>query len=370
MNKIEKLSEKEIIKKLETIIIELLESTRLFKAINRRFEDLYYGMDWYYELMKPDLIIEVETRDFLKYFLIFEVKSTGEPRYARMAISQLQSYLKNKEKAYGIFCAPFISEETKKLCFEAGIGCIDLAGNCFFKFDNVYINVEGKPNLYPATRSLKSILGLKSTRALRVLLCEPSRYWLVKDLAKAANISLGQTSNLKNRLLEYELIEEGEKQRKGKKFRLSNPEILLRKWSDNYSYLKNKIKNFYSFDEVLTVEKKLAEYCNVKEIQYAFTLTSGANWVAPMLRYKRVFAYVTQDRIDEVAKELAFKEVSSGPNVSLLEPCDEGVFYGIQEIEGMKVVSDIQLYLDLQSYRERGEEAAEFLLEQRLKKLW
>ncbi len=34
------------------------------------------------------------------------------------------------------------------------------------------------------------------------------------------------------------------------------------------------------------------------------------------------------------------------------------------------VVSDIQLYLDLKGYMKRGEEAAEFLLERRLRKQW
>jgi len=36
----------------------------------------------------------------------------------------------------------------------------------------------------------------------------------------------------------------------------------------------------------------------------------------------------------------------------------------------MKVVSDVQLYLDLKSNKERGEEAASFILEQRLRKRW
>jgi hypothetical protein len=53
-----------------------------------------------------------------------------------------------------------------------------------------------------------------------------------------------------------------------------------------------------------------------------------------------------------------------------LEPYDEGVFYAVQEINGMQVVSDAQLYLDLKGYKERGEEAAQFLLENRLRKQW
>ena len=96
---------------------------------------------------------------------------------------------------------------------------------------------------------------------------------------------------------------------------------------------------------------------------------SGAYLVAPFLRYKRAFVYLSHS-IEKVALALGWKEVSSGPNVTILEPYDEGIFYGLQEINGMKVVSDTQLYLDLKGYKERGEEAAQFLLENRLRKQW
>ena len=91
--------------------------------------------------------------------------------------------------------------------------------------------------------------------------------------------------------------------------------------------------------------------------------------VAPFLRYNRVFAYILDD-IEKIAKDLEFKEVSAGSNISILQPYDEGVFYKLQVIDGAKVVSDIQLYLDLISYKERGEEAAKFLYEQRISKSW
>ena len=104
-------------------------------------------------------------------------------------------------------------------------------------------------------------------------------------------------------------------------------------------------------------------------IQYAFTLTSGAARVAPFLRYNKAFCYV-KGSLSSIAKDLDLKKVNTGPNVSLMEPYDDGIFYGIQEIKGMNVVSDIQLYLDLKSYKERGEEAAEFVFEKRLKEQW
>jgi hypothetical protein len=358
------MKETEIIEKLQRSIKEILDSTGTVGATRLGFaRTRLLGQE-----IKPDLMIQAETKEKQKYLIVFEVKSTGQPRYARMAANQLQSIRANRENVYGVFGAPFISEESKKICQESGIGYLDLAGNCLFRFNNVYISVEGKPNPYPSTRPLKSIFATKSTRALRVLLCNPKRDWFVKDLAKEANISLGQTSNLKKRLLEFEFIKEIDNE-KAVKFRLSNPEALLNRWAEYYSYRENRTRNYYSLDDVKAIEKKLSDYCEKEQIRNAYTLTSGASLVAPFLRYKRVFAYLSNS-MEKVALALGWKEVSSGPNITILEPYDEGVFYGLQEINGMKVVSDAQLYLDLKGYKERGEEAAQFLLDNRLRKQW
>ena len=76
------------------------------------------------------------------------------------------------------------------------------------------------------------------------------------------------------------------------------------------------------------------------------------------------------NKIQEVAESVGLKEVSSGPNFTILEPYDEGVFYASRETEGIIVACDVQLYLDLIGYRGRGEESAKFLLEQRIKPKW
>jgi hypothetical protein len=357
--------EKEIINNLKKNLTDLFESTNFIELKDMKSEakSLFPNQQ-----VEPDLIVEIQAKDQKKYLLVFEVKSAGQPRYARMAASLLKNMIGSRKNLYGVFAAIFISEESKQICRENGIGFIDLAGNCLFAFDNVYLSIEGRPNPYPSTRPLKSIFSTKSSRALRVLLCNPRKDWFVKDLAKEANISLGLASNIKQRLMEFEYIEETGSG-KDLKFRPKNPKSLLRKWSDNYSYRKNSIRNFYSLDDVRTLETKMIKTFNDKKISYAFTLTSGAARVAPFLRYNTIFAYVKDD-IDRLTKDLNLKEVTSGPNVSFLEPYDEGVLYGLQKIDGANVVSDIQLYLDLKSYKGRGEEAAEFLYEQRIRKLW
>jgi hypothetical protein len=51
----------------------------------------------------------------------------------------------------------------------------------------------------------------------------------------------------------------------------------------------------------------------------------------------------------------------------LLQPYDDGVFYAASEIEGLQVVSPVQLYLDLSQTKGRGDEAANAILEEVIK---
>ncbi len=357
------MTEKELIKQIKNIIVAVFNNTGFIKIIKIK-ENAVSGIP----RQLYDLSVKVQTDDNSKYTLVFEIKTAGQPKYARIAISQLKEMISKNINYYGVFASMFISNETRKICQENNTGFIDIAGNCFFNFDNVFLSVEGKSNPFPDKRPLKTLFYPKSSRALRVLLSNPKNTWFVKNLSNEAGISLGQAFLVKKKLLEEELIEELEVEGL-KKFKLVSPEKLLNEWAKNYNYNKNTINNYYSLDDVKTIESNIVNYCNTKKIRYSFTLTSGASLVAPFLRYNRVFVYMVDD-IKKIAKELNLKEVSSGSNVSILKPYDEGVFYKSQVINGIHVINNIQLYMDLINYKERGEEAAKFLYEQRIRKNW
>jgi hypothetical protein len=199
---------------------------------------------------------------------------------------------------------------------------------------------------------------------LRVLLADPARRWYVRDLAAEAGISLAQTSKVKRLLLDQDLAAED-----GRPFRLTKPEALLQEWREAYTYEVNDVRYFYSMLPLPEAEQRVAAECDGGGVRYGLALFSGAGRVAPFTRYNCAFAFVDA-RQDDLAAALGMKPVPSGGNVALLRPYDDGVFYGLQEAEGIKIVSDIQLYLDLSSYRGRGDEAARFLLERRIRPRW
>lgn len=293
-----------------------------------------------------------------------EINNSGEPRYARQAANKLYRIRSEDPDEYGIFIAPYITSGSANICREAGIGYIDFAGNCFLSFGQVYIKKEEKPNPFVQKRKLRSLYSPKSERILRVLLTKGPKDWKVKDLASKAKVSLGLVANVKQKLADQEWIIN---QRVG--FSLEEPLPLLEEWSKNSNYRRNHLLNYYSPESPEFLERKLDEVCRRLNIDYGLTGFSGAARFAPTVRYRQIMAYIGEN-YENVISEMDIKPVTSGANVLLLVPYDNGVFFGSQSIDNTQVVSPIQIYLDLMSYRGRGQEAAEAILEQVIKRIW
>ncbi len=351
------MKEQEVIFRIKDELEQTLGDIPFIEIVESRLEASLAGV-------QIDLVVDLKIKGNFQKLLV-ESKSLGEPRLIRSAIQQLKEYLNRIIDAYAIVAAPYISNDTARLCKQNQVGYVDLAGNCFLNFDQVYIERKNYPNPAIEKRQARSIFSPKSSRILRVMLNNPKRRpWRVQDLAREANVSLGLASKVKERLLDLEYANGDNKY-----LTLTRPIELLERWAENYSFRKNKIHDYFSFDDPNEVERKLSQYCEQRQIPYALTLFSGAALVAPFTRYTRGFAYVGKN-MESVANELGLKEVSSGPNFSILEPYDEGVFYGSEKIENMRVVSTVQLYLDLVSFKGRGEESAKYLFEQRIKSEW
>lgn len=296
--------------------------------------------------------------------LAAEIKRDGQPKAAREAVNSLLRWISLNTDAYGVFVAPYISPQTAGICNQEGIGYCDLAGNCRLIFGSVYIEKSGNSNPFSKKRDLRSLYSPKAERILRVLLNNPRKKWKMQNLADEAKVSLGQVSNVKRLLDGREFIA---KTKDG--FTLKEPFSLLSEWSGNYVYRKNRIKDFYSLKDIPDIEAEIAEVCERNRISYALTGFSGVARFTQSVRYQRVMAYVDVDE-DHLLNFFQFKEVESGANATIFIPYDTGIFYGVTEKEGERVVSPVQLYLDLIGFKGRGEEAANSILEEVIKPLW
>jgi hypothetical protein len=270
---------------------------------------------------------------------------------------RLQGVSRAAPESYPVAVSSYISPQSATILRQNGFGYLDLSGNCFLAFDNVLIEKEGKPNLRPSTRPLKSLFAPRATRVIRTLLVEPQRAWRLEELARAAGVSLGHAHNVVKRLDALSWVERGESQR----LRLAKPDDLLRTWRETYTYRVNGLATYFTPERV-TRKLMLDIAHQARELgrRYAFTMHSGALLVASQVRMPAIHCYLEGEG-DSLARSVGLRPGEGEGNVCLLTPYDDGVFYAPIEKGGLLVVSLPQLYVDLYHYERRGREQAEYL---------
>lgn len=106
----------------------------------------------------------------------------------------------------------------------------------------------------------------------------------------------------------------------------------------------------------------------------AYAAFSAADFQAPHVRQSKTWLYVGDEYVKRFEELTEAKRAESGENIIVLIPDDAGVFY---QADGpnvgdqrMACTNPVQTYVDLSRCGGRGEEAAEALLEQKLKPAW
>ena len=254
--------------------------------------------------------------------------------------------------------AVYIGPQSARILKSNNLGFVDLSGNCYLAFENVLIEKEGKRNVRPSTRPLRSLFAPRATRVVRVLLVEPGRAWRLEELGRAAEVSLGHSHNVIKRLEELAWVERDDSQR----FRLSKPADLLEAWCESYTYRANESASYLAPERVTRkFMGEIARVAGAEGRRYAFTLNAGAALLAPSLRLPAVHCYLEGDPAP-AAKALGLRPAAEADGaLHFFAPYDLGVFYGAFEKGGLKVVSLPQLYADLIHYERRGPEQAEHL---------
>jgi hypothetical protein len=183
-------------------------------------------------------------------------------------------------------------------------------------------------------------------------------------LASVSSVSLGLVSNVK-RLLEDREWARGEESG----LVLVQPLSLLQEWAESYDPRGRRSTSYYGMAEPSRIEVLLAEACRALGLRFALKDFSAASRWAPFVRRTRVSAFV-EGGIDEVARRLDLKPVSTGANVILAVPEDEAVFLGTEERNGIPIVAPVQAVLDLWADPGRGREAAQAIIEEVIQPQW
>jgi hypothetical protein len=206
-------------------------------------------------------------------------------------------------------------------------------------------------------KTAKDIFEPKSVQVIRVLLTRPNLRWRIATLAKEAGVSLGWTHAVVTTLQEQDYVARDETYH----VKVVDPLRLLRRWAAYHSFLtENKFETFHTFQQEM--DKFLNQLKKV-EGPYALTGLAGAWLVAPYVRPVSVDIYVASRKdTNDIVRTLELRPVERGGDVRLVSPSDSGVFYAAHSIDGIRVVSNTQLYVDLVNYPARGEEASSKIL--------
>ena len=182
-------------------------------------------------------------------------------------------------------------------------------------------------------------------------------------LSDESKVSIGLTNRVIKKLYDLEYIALDQ----NNKISLKNSSKLLDLWRENYSYSNNEILGYYSSKNPDEFKKYLIDYMYRRNNErYALTLFSGTSLIAPFVRSEQTFFYFDGDK-EKLINATELKPVSSGANLLMLIPYDEGIFYATQNVRDKNVVSNVQLYLDLYNYKGRGREQAEYLRDKAIK---
>jgi hypothetical protein len=352
MHSIEKLpgTEKEIIDRLVDELPDLLDGLEVTDV--ERGPDVVSGE-------RPDLVARVRVGRTSRT-LVISVKAKGEPRYAKMAITTLRGHSDSLPRAFPVFASAYISQRARQLCRREGVGYIDLVGNVYLRFASVLVDRVSPESRPREHRGAKQLFAPKATRVVRDLLVnwgEPSR---ITDLADRCDMSPGGVYWVVSLLEDRGYAERDE----GKRVVLTKPGDLLDAWAEEWSMDRNRQRPFFSLERTPeSLMRSVADAARGTSTRCAFTLMAGASKVAPYVRFEDVWVYVVEEQ-EGWGRDLDLQPVDGGGNLVLLDPYDEGVLTHLQVVDGMNVVSNVQLYVDLYNHPGRGREQAEFLREQ------
>lgn len=316
-----------------------------------------------------DFILPIEVRG-QPWSLVCEVKNVGQPRFVREGAFQLRKYLQSlsSPQAYGVFIAPYLSEESAALLREESLGYLDFAGNCFLSFDGVFVERSGLPHTPERRRELREIFAPKASRVLRVLFTDANRSWRVTQLAERAAVSLGQVSNVRRALLDREWASSD-----SQGLKLRTPGTILDAWSSAYSPKHAAEQDYYTLlhGKELNSAIHAAFAALPQDAHLLLASFSAAQWLAPFARSAGTHFYADELGRAALSEHLKLERVSRGTNVSVTLPKDDAVFIdSCEPAPGFQCTGLLQTYLDLSRAGDRGREAADHLRKTRLEPQW
>ncbi|MDD5584838.1 MAG: type IV toxin-antitoxin system AbiEi family antitoxin [Candidatus Omnitrophica bacterium] len=213
---------------------------------------------------------------------------------------------------------------------------------------------------------MKILLGDKANIIIRAMLSQPDRKWVARDFEKEFGVGRARAAKVLSELRAKGFVGGVRSGRLAHSI-LQNKEELLEEWLKVYKFELNEAHLYYSTRE--DILPRLKEYFAGKKEpnQYALTLHTGANLITSYVNTQTIYCYLPVADFKRASLDLRqvldLKELKTGGNFYLINPYyRSATFFNTQVIKGYNVVSNLQLYLDLYHFPQRGRDHAEYLL--------
>lgn len=360
----------------------------LEQALASKLKELLASISWLHDWRVEDISGKADTRfDFSARLpvpggdvtLYVECKSEMRPSAFHALAAALP--LDFGHTNVPVLAMPFVSARLADLCIQYGWNWYDLAGNCHIDVPGaIYIERRGEAPVHRPPRPRANLGTPEAGRVIRALLAPENagKRWTQRDMEahfgelriRIPKPSLGLVNKVVQHLRDEAFIEvSGDGG-----FRLRDPLKLLFAWRDAYRFDRQERRGYFS----LLRGQRLQDALYKLELEAggfaAYAVFSAADVQAPHVRQAKTWIYVGQDYFPRFKALTEAKAVDTGENLVLLIPDDDGVFYmregGYVGDMRLACTNAVQTYVDLSHSGGRGKEAAEALLEQRLKPEW
>lgn len=263
-------------------------------------------------------------------------------------------------KTIPLLVVPYMGPTGQKICREAGVSWLDLAGNADIRARDLVVHVQGRLNPSNPLGRSSNPFAPKSSRVTRVLLADPTTPVLHRDLVQRTQLGRGFVTRIVQRL-EHEGYLDRDAETATTKVR--DPGLLLEEWRSRYRFDKHDIRRAHfavagDEDLMAVLDRGLAKL----DLRYAATGLGAAWLLASFTGFRIATFFLDRPLTDSEAKAMSLKWTDRGANVWIVVPNDEGVFYGAEPRAGpIPCVHPVQAYIDLAGHPERSDEAAETL---------
>ncbi len=358
-----------------------LSPAQLDRALAARLRELLDQVEWLKGAeVKPvaspagfDLLATLPLADGSRAALCVECKSELRPSlFGQMAGRKFSSAGKFKA-VVRVLALPWVSPRLAELCAEHGWSWFDLAGN--YRLDvSGWLRLQraGKAPVHKSPRPTANLSTPEAGRVVCALLLPENAgiRWTQREMQNHCrpNVSLGLVNKVVRFLRDEAFIEESDDG-----FHLREPLKLLSAWRDVYRFERHERRGYFTLLQGKKLREALYQFGLHAQLA-AYASFSAAEFQAPHVRQSKTWLYVRQQDLAKFEELVEAKPVDSGENLVILIPDDEGVFYlgdgGMMDENRLAGTNLVQTYVDLWHSGGRGQEAAEALLEQRLKPEW